>query len=267
MIIVEEARMDLGITDRVALVTGASSGIGEACAVALAVEGCLVVGTDISKDGLERLEARDPRRFRSVVADLADPEGPARAVARTVEHFGGIDILVCAGGVFGTARGGVFTAEAGSAASEISPDDWNHTLNVNLRGSFLAAQAAIPIMAKKHWGRVILISSVSGQMGGFGAGADYAASKAALGGMARSMALTAGPSGITINCVNPGMIESPMLLNNHDTSSTDKVAGQAAMRRLGQREEVAAMVTVLASEQAAYVTGTHLDINGGYYFG
>lgn len=259
--------MDLRISDRVALVTGASSGIGEACALALAQEGCRVVGTDISEDGLARLEARDPDRFSAVAADLAHPEGPATAVAHTVERFGGIDVLVCAGGVFGNASGGIFAAEAGLDASAITPDEWDRTLNVNLRGSFLAAQAAIPVMAKKRWGRVILISSVSGQMGGFGAGADYAASKAALGGMARSMALTAGPSGITVNCVNPGMIESPMLLSNHDTRNTDRVARQAAVRRLGHRAEVAAMVTILASEQAAYITGAHLDINGGYYFG
>lgn len=258
--------MDLGLSERVALVTGASSGIGEACALALAGEGCRVVGTDITEEGIERLEARDPERFSSVVADLADVAAPARAVAHTVERFGGIDILVCAGGIFGNAHGGIFAADEGESASTITPGDWDRTLNVNLRGSFLTAQAAIPHMAKKGWGRVVLIGSVSGQMGGFGAGADYAASKAALGGMARSMALTAGPSGVTVNYVNPGMIETPML-RNHNKQNTDKIARQAAMRRLGQRDELAAMITMLASQQAGYITGAHLDINGGYYFG
>jgi 3-oxoacyl-[acyl-carrier protein] reductase len=259
--------MDLGLTGRVALVTGAASGIGQACALALADEGCRVVGTDITADGLERLQARDPERFSTVVADLADEDGPARAVTRTVEVFGRIDVLVCAGGVFGNGRGGVFAAEEGALASEILPASWDRTLTVNLRGSFLAAQAAIPLMAAEGWGRVIVIGSVSGQMGGFGAGADYAASKAALGGMARSMALTAGPSGVTVNCVNPGMIETPMLQGNHDSSATDKIAARSAMRRLGRRDELAAMVAMLASEQAGYVTGAHLDVNGGYYFG
>jgi 3-oxoacyl-[acyl-carrier protein] reductase len=258
--------MDLGLSERVALVTGASSGIGEACALALAGEGCRVVGTDITEEGIERLEARDPERFSSVVADLADVAAPARAVAHTVERFGGIDILICAGGIFGNAHGGIFAADEGESASTITPGDWDRTLNVNLRGSFLTAQAAIPHMAKKGWGRVVLIGSVSGQMGGFGAGADYAASKAALGGMARSMALTAGPSGVTVNYVNPGMIETPML-RNHNKQNTDKIARQAAMRRLGQRDELAAMITMLASQQAGYITGAHLDINGGYYFG
>lgn len=258
--------MDLGLSNRVALVTGASSGIGEACALALAAEGCRVVGSDISAEGIERLEARDPDRFSAVVADLADETGPATAVAHAVERFGGVDVLVCAGGVFGVAHGGIFTAEEGESASEITPADWDLTLTVNLRGSFLLAQAAIPHMAAKGWGRVIVIGSVSGQMGGFGAGADYAASKAALGGMARSMATTAGPQGVTVNCVNPGMIETPML-SNHSSERTNRIAGQAAMRRLGQRDELAAMITMLASEQAGYITGIHLDVNGGFYFG
>jgi len=256
--------MDLGLTDRVALVTGAASGIGEACALALAAEGCRIVGSDISEEGLERLEARDPDRFSAVVADLADEGGPASAVAHAVERFGGVDVLVCAGGVFGVARGGIFAAEEGESASEITPAEWDRTLNVNLRGSFLTAQAAIPHMAEQGWGRVIVIGSVSGQMGGFGAGADYAASKAALAGMARSMATTAGPAGVTVNCVNPGMIETPMLAN-HNMERTDKIVRQAAMRRLGQRDELAALITMLASEQAGYVTGAVLHVNGGMY--
>jgi 3-oxoacyl-[acyl-carrier protein] reductase len=259
--------MDLGLTDRVALVTGASSGIGEAVALALAAEGCKVVGTDITAEGISRLVAQDPDHLDAVVADLATEDGPGAAVAHTVERFGRIDILVCAGGIFGDARGGVFAAEAGENASVISPADWDRTLAINLRGSFLAAQAAIPHMSARGWGRVILIGSVSGQMGGFGAGADYAASKAALGGMARSMAVTAGPSGVTVNYVNPGMIETPMLAGNHSSAATAAIARQAPMRRLGQRGELAALIAMLASEHAGYVTGTHLDVNGGYYLG
>ncbi len=259
--------MDLGLSGRVALVTGASSGIGEACALALADEGCQVVGTDIVADGIERRAAADPERFSAVVADLADADGPASAVAHAIDRLGRLDILVCAGGVFGTARGGILASAAGEPASQITPAEWDRTLAINLRGSFLAAQAAIAHMAAASWGRVIVVGSVSGQMGGFGAGADYAASKAALAGMVRSMALTAGPSGVTVNCVNPGMIKTPMLAGNHDRAATDGIAQQAAMRRLGRRDELAAVITMLASEQAGYITGAHLDVNGGYYCG
>jgi 3-oxoacyl-[acyl-carrier protein] reductase len=259
--------MDLGLAGRVALVTGASSGIGEACALALAAEGCRVVGTDIVPDGIERRAEQDAECYSAVVADLAAEDGPGSAVAHAVSRFGRLDVLVCAGGVFGTARGGIFAAAAGEPAGEITPAAWDRTLTINLRGSFLAAQAAIPYMATAGWGRVIVVGSVSGQMGGFGAGADYAASKAALGGMVRSMALTAGPSGVTVNCVNPGMIRTPMLAGNHDSSATEGIARQAAMRRLGRRDELAAVITMLASEQAGYITGAHIDVNGGYYCG
>lgn len=259
--------MDLGLSGRVALVTGASSGIGEACVTALADEGCRVVGTDIIATGIEERAQADPERFGAVVADLADPDGPTGAVAQTIERFGRLDVLVCAGGVFGTARGGILAAAAGEPASEITPDEWDRTLTINLRGSFLAAQAAIAHMSTAGWGRVIVVGSVSGQMGGFGAGADYAASKAALGGMVRSMAVTAGPSGVTVNCVNPGMIQTPMLAGNHDSAATATIARQAAMRRLGRRDELAALITMLASDQAGYVTGAHLDVNGGFYCG
>jgi NAD(P)-dependent dehydrogenase (short-subunit alcohol dehydrogenase family) len=162
--------VDLGLAGRVALVTGASGGIGEACATALAAEGCRVVGTDIVADRIEERAAEDPERFGAVVADLSDADGPAAAVAHTIERFGRLDVLVCAGGVFGTARGGLFAAAAGAPASEITPAEWDRTLAINLRGSFLAAQSAITHMAAAGWGRVVVVGSVSGQMGGFGAG-------------------------------------------------------------------------------------------------
>lgn len=184
-------------------------------------------------------------------------------VDHAIEDFGELHVLVCAGGVFGTARGGMFAGPDG--ASTIFPDEWDQTLSVNLRAPFLAAQAAIPHMAEASWGRVVVIGSVSGQMGGFGAGADYAASKAGLGGMVRSLSLTAGPRGITVNCINPGMIETPMLTENHATQVTDHISERTAMRRIGNREELAALVVMLASEQAGFITGAHLDVNGGFY--
>jgi 3-oxoacyl-[acyl-carrier protein] reductase len=120
-------------------------------------------------------------------------------------------------------------------------------------------------MARRGWGRIVAIGSVSGQMGGFGAGADYAASKAGISGMVRSLALTAGPNGITVNAVNPGMIMTAMLTDNHDSTRTDTIAERSAMRRLGTAEEVAAMIVMLTAEQAGFVTGSHVDINGGFY--
>lgn len=255
--------MNLGLEDRVAVVTGAASGIGEACARALAAEGCRVVVSDIAEEPLLALAAEGGDGYSAVVADLAGASGPAAIVDHAVEHFGRLDILVTAGGIFGSARGGLFPGPEG--ATTISPEEWDHTLNVNLRGTFLAAQAAIPKMAANGWGRVVTIASVAGQMGGFRAGADYIASKAGVAGVTRSLALTAGPLGITVNTVNPGMIETPMLSDNVAAEIARTVAERSAMRRLGVREEVAALVAMLASEQAGFITGAHLDVNGGFY--
>lgn len=257
--------MDLGLKGRVAIVTGAAGGIGGECARILAAEGCRVVVSDVTEEGLQTLALENPDSFFPVVADLALPDGPAEIVRKAVGEFARLDIAICAGGVFGRARGGMFAGDEG--ASFISAEAWDHTLNVNLRGTFLLCQEAIPQMARGGWGRIVVIASVSGQMGGFGAGADYAASKAALGGMARSMALTAGPGGVTVNVINPGMILTPMLTDNHDESRSRLIAERSAMRRLGKPSEVASMIAMLASEQAGFITGSHLDINGGFYFG
>jgi 3-oxoacyl-[acyl-carrier protein] reductase len=256
--------MDLGLQGRVALVTGAAGGIGRACVELLQAEGCDVVATDIQAGGLGELEEKAGDRLVTVVADAADAEGSTVPVTRAVEAFGGLDVLILAAGVFGKARGGIFAGEEG--ASEIAPDEWDLTQAVNLRGPFLTAQAAIPVMARSGWGRIVAIASVSGQMGGFRAGADYAASKAGLAGMVRALAPTAGPSGITVNTLNPGMILTPMLTDNVGGGYSASVAERSAIGRLGTAEEVAAMALMLVSDAAGFVTGAHLDVNGGFYF-
>lgn len=257
--------MNLGLDGRIVIVTGAASGIGAACARAFAQEGARVVVSDIQWDGVAALEAEDPEVYSAVAADLASVDGPPAIVDHAVARHGRVDVLVTAGGVFGNARGGLFAGPEG--ASEISAEEWDRTMDINLRGTFLTAQAAIPHMARNGWGRIVTIASVSGQMGGFGAGADYIASKAGVAGLTRSLALTAGPQGITVNTVNPGMIETPMLAGNHGGDITSVVAERSAVRRLGRPDELAALVVMLASEQAGFVTGAHLDANGGYYLG
>lgn len=259
--------MDLGLDGKVAVVTGAASGIGRSCAEILLEEGCKVVGTDIQADGLRELEDALGLEgaFSTVVADASQPDGAVAPIASATKEHGRLDILIAAAGIFGTARGGMFAGEDG--ASEITPEQWDLTQFINLRAPFLAAQAAVPEMSKNGWGRIVVIASVSGQMGGFRAGADYAASKAGLVGAVRSLASTAGPAGITINAINPGMIQTPMLGDNVETGISGTVAERSALRRLGVTEEVSAMAVMLASESAGFITGAHLDINGGFHFG
>lgn len=259
--------MDLGLEGKVAVVTGAASGIGKSCAELLLAEGCKVVGTDIQEDGLRALEAAvgEGAPLSTVVADASTTDGAAAPIAAAAEEHGRLDILIAAAGIFGTARGGLFAGDEG--ASEMSPEQWDLTQNINLRGPVFAIQAAVPEMSKNNWGRIVVIASVSGQMGGFRAGADYAASKAGIVGAIRSLASTSGPSGITINAINPGMIQTPMLGDNVETGISGTVAERSSLRRLGVTEEVSAMAVMLTSEQSGFITGAHLDINGGFYFG
>ncbi|HUA03184.1 MAG TPA: SDR family NAD(P)-dependent oxidoreductase [Solirubrobacteraceae bacterium] len=256
--------MNLGLEGRVAAVTGAAGGIGRACAKALADEGCRVIVSDVQERGLEDLVAEGPETFTPVVADLLSAGGPTAIIDQAVRTHDRLDILVMAAGVFGTARGGMFVGPEGPTA--ITAVDWDRTLVVNLRAAFLSAQAAIPVMARNRWGRLIAIGSVAGQMGGLAAGADYAASKAGLAGTMRSLALNAGRFGITANTINPGVIETGMI-EHVATKTVTAVSERTVVGRNGTGAEVAAIAVMLASEQAGFVTGTHIDVNGGFYFG
>ena len=254
--------MDLRLDGRVAAVTGAAGGIGSVCAKALADEGCQVVVSDVDEAGVEELANERPDSYSAITADLLSSGGPRAIVDHATSTFGRLDILVMAAGIFGTARGGLFAGAAG--ASTITPADWDLTLAINLRAAFLSAQAAIPAMAKNGWGRLIAVGSVSGQIGGLRAGADYAASKAGLGGMIRSLAVTAGRLGITANIINPGLIKAPMI-DKVGAEASALVAERTALGRNGEPEEIAAVVAMLASEQAGFITGAHIDVNGGLY--
>jgi 3-oxoacyl-[acyl-carrier protein] reductase len=256
--------VNLGLEGRIAAVTGAAGGIGRACARALADEGCRVVLSDVEERGLEELVAERPDAFTAVVADLSTADGPLAIVEEAVRSHGRLDVLVMAAGVFGTARGGVFVSSEGPTT--IEPAAWDLTLAINLRAAFLASQAAIPVMARNGWGRLVAIGSIASQMGGLSAGADYAASKAGLASTMRSIAINAGRSGITANTINPGVINTPMIEHVGSATAT-AVAERTAVGRNGTGEEVAAIAVMLASEQAGFITGSHVDLNGGFYFG
>jgi 3-oxoacyl-[acyl-carrier protein] reductase len=256
--------MNLQLDDRVALVTGAAGGIGGACAAALAEEGCRVVISDVQEAGLQELTRERPDAYSAITADLLTDDGPVAIVDHAANTFGRLDIVIMAAGIFGSARGGLFPGPDG--ATTIPPADWDLTLSVNLRAAFLTAQAAMALMAKNGWGRLIAIASVAGQMGGLRAGADYAASKAGLAGMIRSLALTGGRLGITANTINPGLIKAPMM-ENVGAEASAAVADRTALGRNGTSEEVAAVAAMLASEQAGFITGAHIDVNGGIYLG
>src|SRR5438093_894722 len=241
--------------NRVAFVTGASRGIGKACALALADAGARVALAARHSDKLE--EAAAEIRSRSgeayvVELDLASGDSIKNAFASTAKEFGRIDILVNNAGI---TRDGL--------ALRMKKDDWDAVLETNLTGTFRAIQQVLSGMMRERWGRIINISSLVGETGNAGQ-ANYAASKAGLIGLTKSLAREMGSRQITVNAVTPGFIETDMT-SGLAPEVKEKVLESIPLRRLGAVEDVAAAVRFLASEEAGFITGHVLAVNGGMY--
>ncbi len=233
-----------------ALVTGASGGIGGAIAKALHGQGAAVVLSGTRVDALETLAAELGDRAFVVAADLSDAEGAAQLAKDAGAALGCVDILVNNAGL---TRDGL--------AMRMKDEDWQQVIDVNLSAAFRLTRACLRAMMKKRWGRIIGITSIVGVTGNPGQ-ANYAASKAGMIGMSKSLAQEVASRGITVNCVAPGFIDTAM---TKDLSEAQKEKLLAAIPngRLGTVEDVAASVVYLAADEAAYVTGQTLHVNGG----
>lgn len=243
--------METGLEGKTAIVTGAASGIGFACARALSHEGARVVLGDVDGEGAERAAAQvggDALGVRVDVTDAADCEG---LVLQATSRFAGPDVLVTCAGIFHA-----------TPFDEIAPEEWDRVVAVNLRGTFLTCQAALRAMLPRGSGRIVTIASLAGQTGGLAAGAAYSASKAGVAALTKSIARFAAPHGITANCVNPGVIDTPMTAG-WEPERRDRTVTATPLARMGTAEEVAAIVVVLASDAASFVNGAHVDVNGG----
>ncbi len=253
----EHNRRMVNLAGRVVLVTGASQGIGRACALELAKAGARVA-----------LAARNEGKLAEVAAEIADAGGAAdpfpldigneesiKACARSVvARYGKLDILVNNAGI---TRDGL--------SMRMRRSDWDDVLNTNLTGAFLLTQAVIPCMLKARWGRIVNITSVVGETGQAGQ-ANYAASKAGLIGLTKSLARELASRTITVNAVAPGYIETPMTAVLDD-KQREAMLANVPLARPGTDADVAHAVAFLASEEAAYITGHVLDVNGGMYMG
>jgi 3-oxoacyl-[acyl-carrier protein] reductase len=243
------------MSNRVALVTGASRGIGRAIALALcrAQFDVAAAATTIEANP-EFAEAIRASGFEpmAVNLDLRSPESIKEAFARVLKSKGRIDVLVNNAGI---TRDGL--------AVRMKAPDWDVVLRTNLDGAFLCIQQALPGMMRNRWGRVINISSVVGQSGSAGQ-VNYAASKAGLIGMSKSLAQEMGSRGITVNVVAPGYIETDMTKDLPE-ERRQKILQSIPLERVGTPEDVAAAVCFLASEEAGYITGQVLGVNGGMY--
>ena len=242
--------MQIDLTNRVALVTGSTRGIGRAIAETLA--GCgakvAVVGRDASKAG-EVASAISPDAS-GFACDVSDVAQVTKLVADVEARFGQLDILVNNAGM-----------TRDNLLMRLKDDDWDAVLDANLRGAFVAIRAASRGMMKRRWGRIINIASVVGIIGNKGQ-ANYAASKAGLIGLTKSVAKELGSRNILANCVAPGFIETDMTAAMTPEART-ALSGQIPLERLGSPRDVASMVAFLASDHAAYITGQVLVVDGG----
>jgi len=235
------------MTNRTAFVTGASRGIGRACAKALGEAGARVILAARDAAKLEEVAYEIPGAM-CIAIDLASPESIKEAFAKA----GTVDILVNNAGI---TKDGL--------AMRMKKDDWDAVLATNLTGAFLAIQQVLPGMLKQRWGRIINIASIVGETGNPGQ-SNYVASKAGLIGLTKSLAQEIASRTVTVNAVAPGFIETDMTAAlSEDTKNT--LLAHIPLRRFGQVEDVAAAVRFLASEEAGYITGHVLDVNGGMY--
>jgi 3-oxoacyl-[acyl-carrier protein] reductase len=242
------------LAGQVALVTGASRGIGRAIALALAQQGVRVTGTATTLAGAQAvaqaLAAHEG--CDGVVLDVNDAAGVDAVVDAVVKRHGTIHVLVNNAGI-----------TRDMLAMRMKDDDWDAVLDTNLKAVFRASRAVMRPMMKQRYGRIVNITSVVGASGNAGQ-ANYAAAKAGVAGMTRSLARELGSRGITVNCVAPGFIATDMT-DALPQAQRDALLQQIPLARLGSPAEVAAAVVFLASPQAGYVTGTELHVNGGMY--
>ena len=238
------------LTGKKALITGASGGIGGAVAGALHAAGATVTLSGTREAPLRELAGELGARAHVVTANLGDPEAVEALPKAAAEAMGGVDILVNNAGI---TRDNLFM--------RMSDEEWAQVIEVNLTSSFRLCRGVLRGMMKARWGRIVNIGSVVGATGNPGQG-NYAAAKAGLVGMSKSLAYEVASRGITVNCVAPGFIETAMT-DKLNEEQKGRILTQIPAGRMGSAQEIAAAVLYLASAEAGYVTGATLHVNGG----
>jgi len=247
----------MSLTGRVALVTGASQGIGRTCALRLAKEGATVAVAARNQEKLNELVAEITAAGGKAAAftlDVANEDQVKETIKAVIAQFGKIDILVNNAGI-----------TRDQLVMRMKRADWDAVLETNLTSAYLCIQAVIPSMLKQRWGRIINITSIFGQMGQAGQ-ANYAASKAGLIGLTMAIAREVGSRNITCNAIAPGFIETAMTAVLSDEFKQSAVK-QIPLGRVGTSDDVAGSVAFLASDDASYITGHVLNVNGGMLMG
>lgn len=245
------------LKDRVAVVTGGSRGLGRGIADVLAEQGANVVvnyhrNTDAANAVVSELEAKGVQAI-AVQADVSQQDSVAGLFDQAMSHFGRVDILVNNAGT-----------SAAQDIFEIELDDWQHIIDTNLTSAFLCSKRAMTIMREQRSGRIVNISSIVGHRGAIFGHVHYAATKSGMFGMTKTLARTAAPLGITVNCVAPGVIETELLYQTHG-DKTVKELGESIPLGLGRPRDIGLAVAYLCGEGGRFITGATLDVNGGMY--
>ncbi|MGF1669647.1 MAG: SDR family NAD(P)-dependent oxidoreductase [Balneolaceae bacterium] len=245
--------------NKVAVVTGAASGIGRETAVAFSEKGCRVIASDIQKDMLdETVKIIKEKNFEAmgVIADVSNPENIQKLINKARVEFGRLDFLCNNAGVSGDL----------TPTAEYSIEQWNRVLNINLRGQWLCMKYAIPVMLENDGGSIVNVTSILGSVG-FENAPAYTAAKHGLEGLTKTAAIEYSAKGIRINSVAPAFIETPMLDNagiTTDPEMKDMVISLHPIGRLGKPREVADVIVWLCSAEASFITGHSLLVDGGY---
>lgn len=245
----------MSLENQIALITGASRGIGAAIAQTLGQQGAVVIGTATSPAGAEKITAvleNAGITGKGVALDVNNAEQIELVLKEITEQFGSVSILVNNAGI-----------TKDTLMMRMSDEDWDNVISTNLSSVYRMSKAVLRPMMKARTGRIISISSVVGHMGNAGQ-ANYAAAKAGMTGFSKSLAVEVGSRGITVNCVAPGFIETDMTAELPEDIKNQMLA-RIPLNRLGNVNEIAATVAFLASPSAAYISGETIHVNGGMY--